>query len=106
MKTRNLLQLAIITSVLALNAASALAAGANTGMPWESPLDMILNSITGPVAKCIGVLAIFGVGVAMAHSEGGGIMKKILNVVMGITVMFSASTFFLSLFGYGSGLGF
>lgn len=82
------------------------AAGSSSGMPWEGPLEQILSSITGPVAKVIGVVAIVLVGLTMAFSEGGGIMRKVLNVVMGLTICFSASTFFLSFFGYGSGLGF
>jgi len=105
MKKRKLSQLATMATVLSVTA-NCFAAGASTGMPWESPLETILDSITGPVAKVFGVIAIVLVGLAVAYSEGGGVMKKILNVVMGLTICFSASTFFLGFFGYGSGLGF
>ncbi len=45
--------------VLALAAASpALAAGAGGAMPWDNLLTTIADSITGPVAKAIGVIAI------------------------------------------------
>jgi len=103
MKRQHLLRLATMVIVLS---ATANCFAASSGMPWEGPLQMVLDSITGPVAKVFGVLAIVMVGLAMAYSEGGGMMKKILNVVMGLTICFSASTFFLDFFGYGSGLGF
>ena len=103
MKRQHLLRLATIATVLSV---SANCFAASSGMPWEGPLATILDSITGPVAKVFGVIAIVMVGLAVAYSEGGGMMKKILNVVMGLTICFSASTFFLSFFGYGSGLGF
>ena len=32
-----------------------LAHGAGAGMPWETPLNSFLNSLTGPVAKIAGV---------------------------------------------------
>ena len=103
MSRRKLIQLSVLTVVL-LAAADAFAAG--SGMPWESPLEKILDSVTGPVAKVLGVLAIALTGLAMANSEGGGFMKKLLNVVMGLCIAFSATSFGLSFFGYGGGLGF
>ncbi len=103
MSRRKLIQLSVLTLVL-LAAADAFAAG--SGMPWESPLEKILDSVTGPVAKVLGVLAIALTGLAMANSEGGGFMKKLLNVVMGLCIAFSATSFGLSFFGYGGGLGF
>ena len=95
----------LATSVFVLSVAvNSFAAG--SGMPWEGPLERILNSMTGPTAKVFGVLAIVLVGMGMAFGEGGLLLKKCLNVVMGLCIAFSASTFFLDFFGYGSGLGF
>lgn len=91
-------------ALIALTAANAFAAG--SGMPWESPLNRILDSITGPVVKVIGVLSIVLVGWAISNNEGGGFMHKLLCVAMGLCIAFSASTFFLSFFGYAGGVGF
>lgn len=103
MKKRKLTQLAT-ASFLLLATSNCFAAG--SGMPWETPLNRILDSITGPVVKALGVISIVLVGVAIASSEGGGFMRKVLSVVMGLCIAFSASTFFLDFFGYTSGLGF
>lgn len=83
---------------------NAFAAGA--GMPWEGPLEQILNSLAGPVARAIGVAAIIVTGLGIAFGEGGGGMRKMLWVVFGLTIAFSATSFFLSFFGGASGAAF
>lgn len=76
---------------------------AGSGMPWEGPLEQILNSLAGPVARAIGVAAIIVTGLGIAFGEGGGGMRKMLWVVFGLTIAFSATSFFLSFFGGASG---
>ncbi|MDR2017922.1 MAG: TrbC/VirB2 family protein [Syntrophobacterales bacterium] len=80
-----------------------LAHAASSGLPWESPLQRILDSITGPVAKIAGVLAIALTGLGLAFGEGGGLMKKALGIVFGLSIAFSASTFGLAFFGFTGG---
>ena len=87
-----------------LLAANAYAAG--TSMPWESPLNNILHSITGPVAKAAGILAIVTTGLTLAYSEGGGFMRKVVAVVFGLSITFSATSFISDFLGYGGGAGF
>ena len=94
--------LASLSSLLI--APSAFAAGA--GMPWETPLNSLLDSLTGPVAKVIGVAAVVLVGLGIAFSEGGSGMRKILTVCLGLTIAFSATTWALPLFGYAGGVAF
>lgn len=79
---------------------------AGSGMPWEGPLEQILTSLSGPVARIIGVAAIIITGLAIAFGEGGGGMRRMLWVVFGLTIAFSATSFFLSFFGGGTGATF
>ena len=90
--------------VIAWMASPALAAGG--GMPWETPLQSIADSITGPVAKIAGVIAVALCGLGFAFAEGGGVMRKMIGIVFGLAIAFSASTFFLSFFGFAGGAGF
>ena len=48
----------------------ALAAG--SGMPWEAPLQSILESIEGPVAKIVAVIIIIVTGLTLAFGDTGG----------------------------------
>jgi type IV secretion system protein TrbC len=55
---------------MALATAPAYAAGSN--MPWEQPLNQILESIQGPVAKVISVIVIIVTGLTLAFGETSG----------------------------------
>ena len=92
--------------IAAVHAQASIAHAAGSGMPWEGPLDQILNSLAGPVARVIGVAAIIVTGLGIAFGEGGGGMRKMLWVVFGLTIAFSATTFFLSFFGGAQGATF
>lgn len=82
-------------------ASNAFAAGGD--MPWQTPLENIMNSVSGPVAKSIGVIAIVVTGLGLAFGEGGGGMKKMLWVVFGLSIAFAATSFFLDFFGFSAG---
>ena len=50
-----------------LLASTAQAAG--TGMPWEQPLQQVLDSVQGPVAKILAVIVIIVTGLTLAFGE-------------------------------------
>ena len=84
-----------------MSAPPALAGGA--GMPWEGPLQKIVESVTGPVVQAAAVLAvvIFGAGVAMSESGSG--LRRGIGILFGLSIAFAASTFFLDFFGFAGG---
>lgn len=82
------------------------ALAASTDMPWEGPLEKILQSFSGPVAKIIGTIAIISTGLGLAFGEGGGGLRKGLQIVFGLSIAFTASSFFLSFFGFSGGVPF
>ena len=82
-------------------AAPAFAAG--SGMPWETPLENVVDSVTGPVARAAAVIAIVMAGVTIIFSEGGGGVRKLAFVGLGIAIMFAAVSFFLDFFGFAGG---
>jgi type IV secretion system protein VirB2 len=93
---------ALSTFVLfALLTAPANAAGSN--MPWEQPLNQILESIQGPVAKVISVIVIILTGLALAFGETSGGFRRLIQIVFGLSIAFAASSFFLSFFSFGGG---
>lgn len=76
---------------------------ASSAMPWERPLQQILNSIQGPVARIIGVLIIIMTGLSLAFGDTSGGARKLLQIVFGLSIAFAASSFFLKLFGFAGG---
>jgi type IV secretion system protein VirB2 len=79
----------------------ALAAG--SGMPWDEPLQKVLESVQGPVAKIVAVLIIITTGLALAFGETSGGFRKLIQIVFGLSIAFAASSFFLSFFSFGGG---
>ena len=101
MKSVRLTRIATIAVGMLALAAPAYAAG--SGMPWEGPLEQIVDSITGPVARAAAVIAIVIAGVTIIFSEGGGGVRKLAFVGLGIAIMFAAVSFFLDFFGFAGG---
>ena len=101
MKSVRLTRVATIAVAMLALAAPAYAAG--SGMPWEGPLEQIVDSITGPVARAAAVIAIVIAGVTIIFSEGGGGVRKLAFVGLGIAIMFAAVSFFLDFFGFAGG---
>jgi type IV secretion system protein TrbC len=92
---------AIAASVTVLMAAPAYAAGSS--MPWEQPLQQILESIEGPVAKIIAVIIIIITGLTLAFGDTSGGFRRLIQIVFGLSIAFAASSFFLSFFSFGGG---
>jgi len=102
---RHLRKLEIVLRVLVpacvgLWPAIARAQPAGGSMPWEGPLANLIESLTGPVAKAIGIAAIVCLGIGIAFSEGGSMLRKALFVVFGLAVTFSAATWALPFLGF------
>jgi type IV secretory pathway VirB2 component (pilin) len=87
---------------VALATAPAYAAGTN--MPWEQPLNQILESVEGPVAKVISVIIIIITGLTLAFGETAGGFRRLIQIVFGLSIAFAASSFFLSFFQFGGGV--
>ncbi len=74
-----------------------------SSMPWEAPLQSILDSIQGPVAKVISVIIIIVTGLTLAFGDTSGGSRKLIQIVFGLSIAFAASSFFLSFFSFGGG---
>jgi type IV secretion system protein VirB2 len=90
------------TTLLALASAPAFAAGTN--MPWELPLQQILDSVQGPVAKVVSVIIIVITGLTLAFGETSGGFRRLIQIVFGLSIAFAASSFFLAFFQFGGGV--
>ena len=76
---------------------------AGSSMPWEAPLQSILKSVEGPVAKIVAVIIIIVTGLTLAFGDTSGGFRRLVQVVFGLSIAFAASSFFLSFFSFGGG---
>ena len=97
-------RLAMAASVVIVGFLTAPAAHASgSSMPWEAPLQSILESIEGPVAKIIAVIIIIITGLTLAFGDTSGGFRRLIQIVFGLSIAFAASSFFLSFFSFGGG---
>jgi len=99
-RRRDLLSGAVV--LIALAAAGA-AQASGSGMPWEEPLQKVLESVQGPVAKIVAVIIIITTGLTLAFGETSGGFRKLIQIIFGLSIAFAASSFFLSFFSFGGG---
>ena len=96
-----------LPSIVAVGLALAVATqvhAAGSGMPWEEPLQQVLESVQGPVAKIVAVIIIIVTGLTLAFGETAGGFRRLIQIVFGLSIAFAASSFFLSFFSFGGGV--
>ena len=98
---RRLATATAFVTVTLLTAPAAHASGSS--MPWEQPLQQILQSIEGPVSKVIAVIIIIVTGLTLAFGDTSGGFRRLIQIVFGLSIAFAASSFFLSFFSFGGG---
>ena len=95
------MQVIVMAALLLCVALPAHAAGSN--MPWEAPLQSVLESIQGPVARIIAVIIIITTGLTLAFGDTSGGFRKLVQIVFGLSIAFAASSFFLTFFSFAGG---
>lgn len=68
------------------------------GMPWEGPICLVANSLQGPVATAVGVIAIAFGGLGMAFDEGS-FFKFAMGIILGIGIAIFAGKFVIAMGG-------
>ncbi|MBS0483179.1 MAG: TrbC/VIRB2 family protein [Proteobacteria bacterium] len=101
-RARARLSACLLSASVALVIASP-AHAAGSSMPWEAPLQSILESIQGPVAKIVAVIIIIVTGLSLAFGDTSGGFRRLIQIVFGLSIAFAASSFFLSFFSFGGG---
>jgi type IV secretory pathway VirB2 component (pilin) len=101
-RIRRILATTAIIGITVLASVPAQAAGSN--MPWEQPLNQILQSVEGPVAKIMAVIIIIVTGLSLAFGDTSGGFRRLIQIVFGLSIAFAASSFFLSFFSFGGGV--
>jgi type IV secretion system protein VirB2 len=101
MRLANRISLLTAAAAVVVLTSPAFAAGSN--MPWEAPLQSILESIQGPVARIVAVIIIIVTGLSLAFGETSGGFRRLVQIVFGLSIAFAATSFFLTFFSFGGG---
>ncbi len=96
-------QISLLTAAAAIVVLTSPAFAAGSNMPWEAPLQSILESIQGPVARIVAVIIIIVTGLSLAFGETSGGFRRLVQIVFGLSIAFAATSFFLTFFSFGGG---
>ena len=99
--TRSLIG-AVALSIVTIGQAHA---GAS-GLPWETPLQAITDSMSGPVLQSMLILAILISGVMIAFTDVSAGAKSLLQAVFGLSIAAAAVSFFPTFFNFAGAATF
>lgn len=75
-------------------------ASTQTGLAWESPLQMVVNSITGPVAYVFAIVGVVVSGFALVlGGDIQGFVRGLLLLTLVISMILLAAKFLAVAFG-------
>lgn len=88
----------VLGAVLALagpEAASATTSGPS--MPWDAPLQTLLDNLQGTVARILVTVAVVITGLLFAFGESGGAFRRVFGIAFGAAIALGALTVLTSL---------
>ena len=98
---KRFLKLSLFTAaILVLQTSSAWAGAAGGGLPWEAPLQMVANSLTGPVALAVSLIALMVAGGTLVFGgELSEFARRSCDAVLAIAFLVLGAGFMSLLFG-------
>ena len=100
---RRITQLVWLVSLLAPT--HVWAAGTSSGLPWERPLALIAQSLSGPVALSIAIVALMAAGgIIVFGGELNEFARRSCIIVLAIAFLVAGSGFMNLLFGISAGV--
>ena len=66
-------------------------------MPWDTPLQNLLDNLTGPTARALVLIAIVGCGLLWAFTRNEEGLKKLGQIAFGGAIALGAVTLLASL---------
>ena len=73
------------------------AATTGPSMPWDAPIETILNNLSGTVAHILVTISIVLTGLMFAFGEHGTAMRRLLGIALGASLALGAVTVLTSL---------
>ena len=103
-RTRTLLAAALVgIAFLTLPDLAHAATTGGTGLEWETPLQKIRDSVTGPVAYAISLLGIVVTGAVLVFGgEINEFVRRVIMLVMVVSLMVFAADILNTLFNKGA----
>lgn len=93
---------AVFTIALFFTANLAFASNSGSDLPFVSTLDMLQEAISGPFLLSASIIMIVVTCIMLAFGEWGDGFKKMINIVLWLSVAFAVVSFITTMFGGGA----
>jgi type IV secretory pathway VirB2 component (pilin) len=90
----------LLSTVLSMSSAYASTTGSN--LPFNSTMNTLKDAISGPFLLAAAIIMIVITCLMLAFGEWGDGFKKIINIVLWLSVAFAATSFITTMFGSGA----
>lgn len=95
--------LVLLLLVLAVPDAAQAAASGGGGLPWETPLETLRDSIAGPVAYAISLMGVVAAGATLVFGgEINDFVRRIIMLVLVISLIIFSTNILSTLFNAGA----
>jgi type IV secretory pathway VirB2 component (pilin) len=99
-KTVNLVLFALVAAVAVIVMIDPALASSGGGLPWETPLNKVKDSLSGPVALAVGVIAFFAGGAMLVFGgEMTDFARRAALVVLACGFLLGGSNLLQTLYG-------
>ncbi len=79
---------------------------AATGLPWETALQTVVNSLQGPIVTLGAAAAVTVAGLSYAFGEAGSMLRRSVGIVGGLAIAIGATAVVTQLFGPATGMAY
>lgn len=76
---------------------TAFATTSGPSMPWDAPLQTLLDNLQGTVARILVTVAVVITGLLFAFGESGGAFRRVFGIAFGAAIALGALTVLTSL---------
>lgn len=94
---RVLAAVAVGAALAAVFSDAALATTSGPSMPWDAPLQTLLENLQGTVARILVTVAVVITGLLFAFGESGGAFRRVFGIAFGAAIALGALTVLSSL---------
>jgi type IV secretory pathway VirB2 component (pilin) len=100
---RSAARFALLLAALCLPEIALANTGGGGGLPWETPLQTIRDSLTGPVAYAISLMGVVVAGATLVFGgEVNDFVRRLIMLVLAISLLVFSTNILSTLFNTGA----
>lgn len=98
--SRRICRKALLSATITLGYCGPALASGGSGLPWDQPIQKLVDGVSGPVAFGFAFMGLIALGVRWIYGgDLGPAAKMLMTLVIGVSILAFAAGFLAQLFG-------